>query len=488
MLWLAVHFPRLPLEIFTAGQHDPTQVFIVLQDNRVAFLNDAAQQAGLVPGATLATAHSIQPQLQYRHREPATEMKRLRTLADTLYRFSGYVSLQPPDCVLLEIGGSLKLFRSHERLAQEAAAVCGSLGHQVSTRVASTPWAAIALARAGCRQLADVPLADAGLEMAGVKDAVVERFANMGIYTLGPLLNLPSKSLGKRFGKPLLQYLAQLTGDLPDPREALTPSRRFQQVLHLLSPLRDKPTLYDQPRSPMQQLAAELQQWLIGHQLGCESLTWRFSSHSSCESASMLVRFAKAKQSVAEIMRISELQLEQLELPEEVLSIELQATRLQTWSGQSHALFQLAGAAGTVGDPSTLVDEFNARLGEGLCRRIEAAAQHTPEHAWQACSVRPSRRAARLSHGSNHSSRNSTPNETGYLQQLHRRPLWLFDPPRRVSAAELELLQGPERIQSHWWQGQATSRDYYIAQHRSGAECWAFVDHNTDWYLHGYFG
>ena len=32
------------------------------------------------------------------------------------------------------------------------------------------------------------------------------------------------------------------------------------------------------------------------------------------------------------------------------------------------------------------------------------------------------------------------------------------------------------------------SRDYYIAQHRLGAECWAFVDVDAQWYLHGYFG
>jgi len=484
MLWLAVHFPRLPLEIFTAGQHDPAQVFIVLQDNRVAFLNEAARQSGIVPGATLATAHSIQPQLEHRHRDPAAELQRLRGLADTLYRFSGYVSLQAPDCVLLEIGGSLKLFHSHQNLAQAALAVCRALGHDATARVANTPWAAIALARAACRQLADVPLADAGLELAGVKTDVVERFANMGIYTLGPLLNLPSKSLGKRFGKPLLQYLAQLTGDLPDPREALTPSRRFQQALHLLSPLRDKQALHDPSKSPMQQLAGELEHWLIAHQLGCEALTWRFSSHSSQQQASMLVRFARAKQSAADIMRISELRMEQLELPEEVLSIELCANRLQPWAGRSHSLFQLAGAPGASDDLSTLVDEFNARLGEGLCCRIEAATQHTPEHAWRAHGTRSASSAGH----SRQPALQSHAHEAAYLQQLHRRPLWLFDPPRRVSSAELELLQGPERIQTHWWQGEATSRDYYIAQHRSGAECWAFVDHKADWYLHGYFG
>jgi protein ImuB len=31
-------------------------------------------------------------------------------------------------------------------------------------------------------------------------------------------------------------------------------------------------------------------------------------------------------------------------------------------------------------------------------------------------------------------------------------------------------------------------RDYYVARHENGAECWVFQDAATRWYLHGYFG
>jgi len=82
-----------------------------------------------------------------------------------------------------------------------------------------------------------------------------------------------------------------------------------------------------------------------------------------------------------------------------------------------------------------------------------------------------------------------------------QRPLWLFDPPRQVHAEELEILYGPERIQGSWWQTgkpqqhtsqhdesvAVMSRDYFVARHRLGAECWAFVDAHDRWYLHGYF-
>ena len=77
---------------------------------------------------------------------------------------------------------------------------------------------------------------------------------------------------------------------------------------------------------------------------------------------------------------------------------------------------------------------------------------------------------------------------------------------RTLARSDLTLLRGPERIQTAWWQ-QSIYRDYYVARHRNGAECWAFFDMQKDtqkdtqkaiqkdaqghdreqWYLHGYF-
>ncbi len=474
MLWLALHFPHLPLEVFTLGALKPQQPFIVLEHNRVMMGNAAAKTRGLDIGTTLATAHSIAPDLAHKHRDADTEHKRLDTLADHLYRFSGYVSLQAPDCVLLEIGGSLKLFGCHQQLQQNAQALCQQLGHTSIARVAQTPWAAIALARSQQQHLKDVPLNAAGLELAGIHANTVERFANMGIYTLGPLLNLPNKALGRRFGKPLLHYLNQLTGELPDPRKAITPSATFHDAVHLLNPLRDKESLFNHTGSPMRALIHALQNWLVTHQKGCEQMCWRFVSHHK-NTANMWVQFAQAKQNANDFMRISLLQLEQMELPEEVLTVSLATKRLTTWQSSSHSLFKLMDAEAAPHSMSEMIDEFNARLGANSCRRIQSVSQHTPEKAW--LSAVPAKVHAGAPGKENH-----------FLQQLAKRPLWLFDPPRRVQPTELTLLQGPERIQSHWWSGTTTCRDYYIAQHSLGAECWAFVDAESQWYLHGYFG
>ena len=504
MLWLAVYFPNLSLEVFRQkSQLIDTNPFVVLDNNKVCHRNKAAQAIGIELGTTLATAHSICPILLHQHKEPEAEAKRLHELANLLYRFSSYVSVQTPDCILLEISGSLRLFGDHTEVRSQASALCASLGHEVSARVAATPWAAAALARSNARRLHDVLLTDAGLELAGVGAQVIERFDNMGIYTLGPLLGLPSKQLGRRFGKPLLTYLSQLTGDLPDPREQVMPVSRFQKTMHMLQPVLDKEDMYRAPLSPMRQLANEFQQWLITHQQGCERLSWHFLGHSNPgssnpgssnkDAAELVVRLAQPKQSAADILRISLLKLEQAALPKEVLSVGLSAVRLQSWQNKSENLFgfhtiskNLHTSAKLEPHVFELVSEVNARLGDLTCRGLESMDQHSPESAW--CQT-----ALLLNKSLLNKNRLNANRITNKNTEPPLRPLWLFDKPRAVSASDLTLLHGPERIQSAWWQAETTSRDYYIAQHRHGAECWAFreisaADMQTDnWYLHGYF-
>ena len=555
MLWLAVHFPLLGLEIFqaqvpsavesTSGQStsvqpikdkntdkkttDPTAC-VLLSNNRVLKRNKTAHQVGIEIGSTLATAHSICPNVQHQQQDVEAEQKRLRTLADILYRFSGHVSLQAPDTIVLEIGGSLKLFGCHEKLDHAVIDLCESLGHKVQTRVAKTPWAAIAMSRSGIKKIMDVPLQQAGLELAGINPNIIERFANMGIYTLGPLIKLPAKQLGRRFGKALLSYIAQLTGDLPDPRPAITPRATFLQQIHLLKPLRNKEDLYVHNHSPMWNMVGELQQWLITHQLGCEQLVWKFADFAH-EAIYMPVRFATGRQSQHDFMRISELKLAQTDLPSEILTVGLSCRHLCKWQNTSQNLFtgliaqpspeyQISNtlyatpnsattAAKRRGKPRQkqeqesqlyeLVDDLNARLGNQACLGMQVIAQHAPEQSWQHITARQLKFGGTHPHpakiGQKKTNRqagppslNSTSTGLQQITSLHKRPLWLFESPQPIQPQDLELLHGPERIQSAWWQAQTISRDYYIARHNNGSECWAFVDTQQHWYLHGYFG
>jgi protein ImuB len=131
-----------------------------------------------------------------------------------------------------------------------------------------------------------------------------------------------------------------------------------------------------------------------------------------------------------------------------------------------------------------LVERLRARLGEQAVYGVVFVPEHRPEAAW--------RRVHEL---------RLTPapcagERAGGLRVSEMpRPVWLLDEPVLL-AADLQHLcqegsileQGPERIESGWWDGKDVARDYYIARQARGARWWVFQQRQTQcWYLHGMF-
>ena len=467
MLWLAVHLPMLALEVMQADRNTRTPTVLV-DDNRVLLGNQAALRAGIGLHSTLATAHSICPGLIHYRRDPDKELQYLRLLAGMCYRFTSRVSLEPSQGtqsasgLLLEAGGSLKLFGSITAWQSQIAGLCDSLGHTAALHAAATPCAALALARAGVSRLSEVPLAHTELA-----ENEVESLFNMGIKTLGPLLQLPEAELGQRFGTKLLNYLQRLQGTAPDPRRCIEPAPVFASSLRLLDPIIDKSALL----FPMQRLLNELEHWLIGRQLGAQCLLWRFAPHEAAARVCLPVRFAAARQRKAEFMEVVRLALNRAELPENVLEIDLKAQSLVPWTTHSQGLFASASTQQANTAPTELIDRFTAHLGETGCSGIAVTGQHIPEQAWRRC----------------HTGKNGdSPDSTGETNH----PLWFFDSPRRADREGFEIVRGPERLQTGWWgfKEGPCQRDYYVVRYGNGARGWAFIDPNGQWFLHGYFG
>jgi protein ImuB len=79
----------------------------------------------------------------------------------------------------------------------------------------------------------------------------------------------------------------------------------------------------------------------------------------------------------------------------------------------------------------------------------------------------------------------------------HGRPLWLLQAPEPLAieaddlaAAGFDLLAGPERIETGWWDGNEVLRDYYIVRDAAGAELWLYREREAPhrWFLQGLFG
>ena len=515
MLWLGMHFPALPLEVFTQreGLSEEQVPRVVVDGRRIVLCNAAAAAAAIATGSTLATAQSISPQVRYYRRDRRAEFRRLRYLGEVTYRFSSRITAMDPDGLAVEIGASLRLFGGIEALCAEINRTFASLGHITRTSIAPTPLAALALARSGADRLDDVELVHAALEPDVLTATAIEQLGNMGIRTLGQLFQLPKTGLGERFGAALASYLERLQGISTDPRAILTPPQRFRRAVHLLSPIHGKPALFG---LIITRLITELHHWLIARQLGIHALRFRFSSGvRSDPAAHLVVRFAKPEHRAEHFGAMTRLALERAALPAEVISGELrvdqfvpQISGAQMLAGllppqlaYSDPPFQGAGQTATKRgtrrqttdapafcDPVHLaefIDRLEARLGAGTCHGLAALPQPLPEAAWVAAP--PGVRQRRLNQLKS--------DQATFHEQADRhvaaQPTWLFDAPQRTVIDHLILQQGPMRVESGWWMtptGESCWRDYYVARLPSGALGWVYTDASAAWFLHGYFG
>ena len=128
-------------------------------------------------------------------------------------QFTSFVSMEPPNALLLEIKGSVKLFGSLEQLHADMDACWRRLALPVLSATAPSTLAALWLARAGDPSriedaallpghLAKVPIACTGWDI-----EKLQTLSAMGVTSLGELLRLPRAGLARRLNPALVRDL-----------------------------------------------------------------------------------------------------------------------------------------------------------------------------------------------------------------------------------------------------------------------------------------
>jgi protein ImuB len=123
-----------------------------------------------------------------------------------------------------------------------------------------------------------------------------------------------------------------------------------------------------------------------------------------------------------------------------------------------------------------LVEKLRARLGNEALHGLSLYPDARPELAW----------------------REAEPGVAGNgCPTTACRPAWLLSRPRPLDTEDgmpwldgpLERIDGPERIESGWWDGNDVLRDYFIVRNPAGATFWIYRDRleKTRWFLHGIF-
>ena len=518
MLWIALHLPLLSLE--TLASTLPTQVeetALGLVDARaILAVNPAARALGVKPGMKRATALALAPQMALGAVDLQRDAQALLSVAHAALAFTPLVALQPSadpavpaDTVLLEVQASLRCFGGATALLQRLLDAIAPLRHRVHTVSAPTAQAAALLARIhpqlACTDLAAsrAALDAAPVWLLGPGREHWEALQGMGLQTLSDLRQLPRAGLARRFGEALLDELDRAHGDRPDPREPITVAEQFETRLELFA----RADTTEQVLHGAAVLLARLAAWLAARHAFVRRFTllmqheprWSLLDKSKDDrtpaATALEIALAEPARDPAHLLALLRERLARVQLVAPTLELRLRADRTVQRAAPNSELFPTARSEreGLV----RLIERLQARLGEARVQRLVALQDHRPERA---SALHPADLAA-FSRPGGEGAQLAVAAEPSHAV----RPVWMLAQaqalPERQSrpvldGAPLQLLSGPERIESGWWDGMPAERDYFIAQAPDGALVWIYRARlplsapasARGWFMQGRFG
>ena len=492
MLWLALRFPRLPLDRLGPAAQDGPFALTAVEGNtpRIALPNDAARAAGVREGHTVAAALALCDDLRLLARSPAGESEALRALALVAMGFSSQVGFMGDHGLLLEVEASQRLFGGLVPLSRALLAACEAQGYATTAAIGPTPAAARLLARRGERRIVrrvdtlQGLVADWPLELGEIPAAARAGLDGIGVRRLDALLRLPRAELARRFGREVVDWLDRLFGRRPEPVDPFRPPERFAAGLELPYAVEHGGAL----AFPVGRLLRELGAWLTVRQLRLQRavLALRHEGHPPTLVTLGLVR---PSADVEHLLALARAQIERLALPAPVLSIGLEAQECAAEDGAARDLFAAATEREDIG---RVLERLSSRLGAQAVRRLALHDDHRPERAGTRppASERPLpvERTGRLPKADR--VRESAPPPAAGAE----RPLFLLEPAQPLDwwlrqAGGAVGFEGPERIESGWWDGAPVSRDYFRIATAQGLRLWAYRERppRDGWFVHGLF-
>jgi len=403
-------------------------------------------------------------------------------------RFTPWVSIEPPDALLLEIRGSVKLFGSLAALHADIDAAWSALKLRAQSSTAPSTLAALWLARAGQKaliedagslagRLAKLPVACTSWDIARLST-----LRTMGVSRIGELMRLPRAGIARRFGRAAVLDLDIALARQPAPRRAFAARERFRERCDFETEV-ETVAYVQKALDPIIERCAK---FLRERQAGVQALELKLK-HRTEPVTRVRLGLASVTGDPLRLADVSMQKLSRLELAAPILSMELRSGRLQPLSADSLDVFACLGGAGGRDTAPQLVERLRARLGEEAVYGICPVPEHRPEAAWQrvhALQTDAVPHAVRR----NHRRADEAPDMP--------RPVWLLNEPARLADADIVELhrsrsmleEGPERIESGWWDGKDVARDYYIVRQAGGARLWIFQERRSKcWYVHGVF-
>lgn len=409
----------------------------------------------------------------------ASEREALERLAAWAYQWSSLVSYRPSDAggdplLWLELAGSRSLFGEPAALLARLSRQLLQLGYHHAAAIAPSPTAAALLTRLPEPPCLLTPaqlqarLAPLPLQWLELPADTLGALRCAGLRWIGEVLRVPAAALARRFGPSCCDYLQRLRGTASDPLPAFQLPSTYRARCQFDYELQDTTALL----FPLQRLLQEFQGYLRARDRAVQRFTLELEHPRAGAQhpplTTLCINLSIASREAARFLVLSRERLQPLVLEAPVCAVTLRA---EAFSAPTIVQTDLFGSEQQqLGELAPLLDRLRARLGEQAVQTLQLHADHRPERAFQ---------CVRAQAGS---TRAVVPNPP-----VAARPAALLPAAQPIEPPGC-LLEGPERIESGWWDGGDVRRDYYVARDAQGARHWVFQDLREDrWYLQGWW-
>jgi len=555
---VSVWLPRWPIKRLLAAQAispagkpiDPERPFVLAIPAtgglRIAAMNEAAENAGIIVGDPVADARAKADSLQVRAADSAADDAALHRLALWATRYtptaSPWTEENGADGFFLDIEGAAHLFGGEESLLADLACRLDRFGLPARLAIADTPGMAWALSHFAEAAQSILPT---GGETAALSAMPIEALRlsvetrallrRLGFKSVGALLDKPRAPFAARFADELLRRLDQARGRRDEPLIPVTTPPVYHSLNYLLEPIVSHQAILARACRLMHHLVHVL----VRDEAGARTL--RLSLYGVDGTVEAIdIGLTSPTRSVPHVARLIDLKLEALAAMRDggfgFEAIGLAVTRAESMPGRQIE-FNISAAHSPPQDDAersaALIDALRYRLGPDRVRQFEAIPRHIPECAEtltefngeRSHSPSPGRGRVRVGVRQDDPSpdrltRSDPPlsGEGNWSIEEKSRPLLLLPqaeptevtalipvgPPRRFRwrgvTYDITGAQGPERIADEWWrapypsQGEALSRDYYLVEDGEGHRFWLYREGlygretaTPRWFVHGLF-